>query len=124
MEQKKSLFEILEEIVSKDPRYEVEAYNFILLAFNFTMNRISEHRHMTGRELLGGVKEYALDQYGPMTRTVLEHWGITCTEDFGEIVFNLVDNGLLGKSETDSRDDFKNVFDFATAFDSPFQMNN
>ncbi len=123
MEQKKSLFEILEEIVNNDPRYEVEAYNFVLLAFNYVMNQLNEQRHMTGRELLGGVKEYALDQYGPMARTVLEHWGITRTEDFGEIVFNLVDNGLLGKSETDSKDDFKNVFDFAKAFDSPFQMN-
>lgn len=123
MEQKKSLFDILEEIVKSDARYEVEAYNFVLLAFNFSMSKFDEHRHITGKELLDGIKEYALDQYGPMARTVLEHWGITKTEDFGIIVFNLVDNGLLGKSETDSIDDFKDVFDFSIAFDNPFRTN-
>ena len=120
MQQNKSLFEILEEILSKDSRYELEAYNFLLLAFNYTISNIPEHRHVTGQELLRHIKQYALDQYGPMARIVLEHWGITSTEDFGHVVFNLVDAGLLGKNDKDSINDFKNGFSFSEAFDKPF----
>ncbi len=120
MEQKKSLFDTLEEIVKKDNRYEVEAYNFVLMAFNYTMAKLDAQRHVTGMELLECLKEYALDQYGPMVRTVFSHWGVRECLDIGEIVFNLVEHGLLGKSDTDSVDDFKDVFDFEEAFDKPF----
>ena len=123
MQQNKSLFDILDGIIQKDSRYEIEAYNFLLLAFNYTLSNIPEHRHVTGQELLEYIKQYALDQYGPMARTLLEHWGIASTEDFGNIVFNLVDAGLLGKNDTDSINDFKNVFSFSEAFDKPFQTD-
>jgi len=123
MQQNRSLFEILEAIIKKDSRYEIEAYNFLLLAFNYTVSNIPEHRHVTGQELLDHIKQYALDQYGPMAKIVLEHWGVLSTEDFGHIVFNLVDAGLLGKNENDSINDFKNVFSFAEAFDEPFKTD-
>lgn len=121
MEQRKELFEILNEIAKSDKRYELEAYNFVLLALNYTLNRLDQHRHVTGKELMEGIRDYALDQFGPLVRTVFEHWGIRKSEDFGEIVFNLVDYGLLGKNDQDNREDFKNVFDFEEVFDKPFK---
>ncbi|MEW6534971.1 MAG: Minf_1886 family protein [Candidatus Auribacterota bacterium] len=123
MEQKKHLFELLQEICANDKRYELEAYNFVLLALNYTMGKHERPRHVSGRELMEGIREYALDQFGPLVRTVFEHWGIHTSDDFGEIVFNLVNNGLLGKSENDSKDDFHNVFDFEEVFDNPFKAN-
>ena len=76
----------------------------------------SEERHINGRQLCMGLREYAIKQYGPLARTVLAHWGVRRTEDFGKIVFALVAAGLMRKSETDSYDDFVGVFDFAEAF--------
>ena len=77
---------------------------------------------MSGQQLLEGIREFALRQYGPMAITVLDEWGVRRCEDFGEIVFNLVDHGhgLFGKTETDSREDFKGGYDFEEAFKKPF----
>jgi len=74
-------------------------------------------RHISGRELAGGVRDLAIERFGPMARTVLEHWGIRRTEDVGEIVFALVECGILIKRDEDSMDDFVNVFDFDQAFE-------
>jgi uncharacterized repeat protein (TIGR04138 family) len=108
----------IEEITKKDSRYQPDAYEFVMQALWFTQNKLKRKGHVVGRELLTGIKEFALEQYGPMTRSVFEHWGIKATQDFGEIVFNMVENGLLGKTEKDSREDFKNIYDFSEAFDS------
>ena len=108
----------IEEITKKDSRYQPDAYEFVMQALWFTQNKLKRKGHVAGRELLTGIKEFALEQYGPMARTVFEHWGIKATQDFGEIVFNMVENGLLGKTEKDSREDFKNIYDFSEAFDS------
>ena len=75
---------------------------------------------MTGQELLEGIRQYALQQYGPMAVTVLEEWGVTHCRDFGDIVFNMVESGLLAKTEKDSRDDFQQGYDFTDAFRKPF----
>src|SRR6185503_889959 len=77
-------------------------------------------RHVSGQQLLDGIREYGLLQYGPMTMTVLNEWGIRRCEDFGEIVFNMVENSLLAKTEQDSREDFKGCYDFVEAFRRPF----
>jgi uncharacterized repeat protein (TIGR04138 family) len=108
----------VEEIVEKDPRYRPDAYEFILQALWFTQKKLNKEGHLSGKELLEGVKEFGLDQYGPMTKVVFGHWGVRATEDFGEIVFNMIESGLLGKTDEDSREDFKNVYDFNDAFDS------
>ena len=71
--------------------------------------------------MIYGISEYALDQFGPLTLTVFDHWGIRETRDFGEIVFNLVENNLLAKTEKDTREDFAGGFDFGEAFTAPFQ---
>jgi uncharacterized repeat protein (TIGR04138 family) len=117
--------EHLELILAKDARYHRDAYFFLREALDFTQKAIIKEnrgqlRHVTGQELLAGIREYALQQFGPMALTVLEEWGIKCCEDFGEIVFNMVDAGLLAKTEKDSRDDFHGGYDFDEAFRKPF----
>lgn len=118
--------EILETILTKDPRYRREAYLFLREGLDHAQKQISkanknEIRHITGQELLGGLRDYGLAQFGPMTATVLGEWGIHRCEDFGEIVFNMVEHGLLSKTEKDSREDFKGGYDFDDAFRKPFQ---
>lgn len=106
----------VEEITEKDPRYKADAYEFLMQALWYTQKKLNRKGHVTARELLEGIREFGLEQYGPLAKTVFGHWGIKTTEDFGEIVFNMVDNKLLGKTDEDSRDDFKNVYDFNEAF--------
>ena len=77
-------------------------------------------RHVSGQELLAGIRSYALEQFGPMTLTVLNEWGVRRSEDFGELVFNMVENHLLAKTKKDSREDFKDGYDFDEAFRQPF----
>jgi len=77
-------------------------------------------RHVTGPELLDGVRRYALKEFGPMVMTVFDNWGIHSCEDIGRIVFNLIGAGVFGKTEEDSIEDFKNVYDFEQAFVKPF----
>lgn len=75
-----------------------------------------DDRHVTGQELCEAIRRYALEQYGLLARSVLEHWGVTNTGDFGEIVFNLIDIGQMRKTESDRREDFQDVFDFESGF--------
>ncbi len=122
----------LAQILAQDSRYHSDAYFFVKEALEHTQKLATkEHRgarkprqHVTGQELLRGIRDYALAQYGPMSKTVLEEWGIRQCEDFGEIVFNMVAAGLLGKTETDRREDFKNGYDFDVAFRQPFLPAN
>lgn len=117
--------EVIDLIAARDPRYRKDAYVFVREALDHTQRMIGkpkkdEIRHVSGRELLAGMREYALQQYGPMTTTVLEEWGVRRCEDFGELVFNMVESGLLAKTDKDSRDDFKNGYSFEEAFRQPF----
>ena len=116
--------ETLDQILARDPRYRRDGYLFVRDALDFTQKAaVREHReglHVTGQELLTGIRDYALTQFGPMTITVLEEWGIMRCEDFGEIVFNVVEAGLFSKTDTDSRTDFQNGYDFHDAFRKPF----
>ena len=117
--------EVVERIVERDPRYTSEAYGLLREALDYTQQQVHKKsrgkvRHVSGQELLEGVREYVLQQYGPMSITVLEEWGIRHTRDIGEIVFNMVENRLLAKTEEDSRADFANGYDFIEAFRKPF----
>ncbi len=117
--------DVVTAIVSNDKRYGIEAYTFLREALDHTQKGVAkahknETRHVSGGELLQGIRNYAITTYGPMTITVLEEWGIRRCEDFGELVFNLVEHGLLSKTENDSREDFQNGYDFDTAFRKPF----
>jgi uncharacterized repeat protein (TIGR04138 family) len=116
---------VLDAIVAKDPRYPRDAYHFIREALDFTQKLIGKEnkgklRHVTPTELLDGIRQHALQQFGPMTVTVLAEWGIHTSADFGEMVFILIENGLLAKTETDSRDGFQNGYNFTEAFEKPF----
>lgn len=116
----------LERILRKDRRYQREAYLFVREALDYTQRIVTKNgkeplRHVSGQELLGGIRAYALQQFGPMTLTVLAEWGVHACQDFGEMVFNMVEASLLSKTPSDSRDDFKGGYDFAEAFRKPFQ---
>jgi uncharacterized repeat protein (TIGR04138 family) len=114
------------EIAEEDGRYHPEAYRFIFESLDYLLYRLGKHdrpvgnRHVSVQELLEGVKEYALEQFGPLSRIVLEEWGISSTADVGEIVFNLVEEGLLNKQESDSKEDFAGGFDFREVFEESY----
>jgi uncharacterized repeat protein (TIGR04138 family) len=117
--------DVLNRIVEKDPRYHRDAYLFLRDALEFTQKVISkankgQSRHITGQELLSGIREYALVTYGPMSATVFEEWGIRSCEDFGNMVFLMVENNLLRKQDQDSPEDFKKGYSFNEAFKDPF----
>ena len=118
MDTPEQLFEKIQKLIDQNPKYKLEAYAFILSALHYTMSKLSPPRHITGKEFCEGIRLYAIEQFGPMTRTVLEYWGIHNTSDFGHLVFALVDVGLMRKTEEDTLEDFYDVYDFKTAFDS------
>jgi len=114
----------VKKIVAADPRYRPDAYHFVRAALDFTRRgggrQRNEARDVSSKELLDGLRRYALETYGPMTTTVLAEWGVASCEDFGEIVFNLIAHNCEGKSDADKREDFKNGYDFHDAFHKPF----
>ncbi|HEX7051669.1 MAG TPA: Minf_1886 family protein [Longimicrobiales bacterium] len=112
--------EILDRLRQRHPRFHETAYLFVLSALHYVIEQLPDPRHISGRELAEGVRDLALERFGPMARTVLEHWGIRSTRDLGEIVFALVDCGVLIKQEDDSPEDFEGVFDFEDAFDRDY----
>lgn len=123
-----SFEEVVEQIVAKDKRYPRDAYLFVREALDHTHKSAGKSskgkqiqiRHVTGQELLAGIRNFALQQFGPMAMTVLEEWGIKSCSDFGEIVFIMIEFNLLKKTEKDSRADFESGYDFHTAFREPY----
>jgi uncharacterized repeat protein (TIGR04138 family) len=121
--------EIVALICKEDSRFDRRAYEFVRLGLDHTVKelrkrdaaRAEKSRHVTGPELLDGLRVYALDQYGPLAKTVLNAWGITRCRDFGDIVFNLIEYNVFSKTENDRREDFADIFDFDAAFVKPFQ---
>ena len=107
----------LKSIVHSDRRYDLEAYLLVQNALSFLLARMKERRHVSARELLEAIRQYAGKQYGPLGREVLEHWGVRRSEDFGEIVFNMIEKGLLKKTPEDSKEDFSGDEDFWNSFD-------
>ena len=113
----------IERLAERDGRYRKEAYLFIYDALQYTVERLGkadlprEQRHISGRDLLYGISEYGMEQFGPLTRSVFAHWGVHTTRDFGEIVFNLVNAHLMSKTDQDRIEDFVDLYDFAEEFD-------
>lgn len=112
--------EVLTRLQESDPRYAEGAYLFLLAALQRCMQRLDRPRHVSGPEVADAVRELALERYGPLARTVLEHWGVHSTSDLGEIVFLLVDSGILIRQPTDSREDFEGLYSFEEAFDDDY----
>ena len=115
------------EVRRRDRRYGRNAYLFVLDALDHTIVNLGrdaltgEERHIGGRELLAGIREFGADQFGPMAPLVFARWGVHATDDFGELVFNLIDAGLLSRRAEDSRLDFAGVYDLEQAFTAAFQ---
>jgi uncharacterized repeat protein (TIGR04138 family) len=109
--------------------YPPEAYDFVQQGLSYTVQRVHgagakprASRHVTGQDLCEGIRTFALNQYGMLARTVLRHWNITTTLDFGRIVFALIEAGQMQKTDDDTIDDFRNVYDFKTAFELDYRI--
>jgi len=122
--QKLDFGEKLDLIVQQDSRYDREAYLFLRDALDFTVKARKKARestdHVNGPQLLDGIRQFALKQYGPMVVTVFAYWGVRRGEDFGEMVFNFIREGIFGKTDTDSVEDFGGGYGFHEAFVVPF----
>jgi uncharacterized repeat protein (TIGR04138 family) len=108
---------IMDRIRAREPRFQEHAYLFVLGALVYCQARLPERRHICGRELAEACRDLALERYGVMAQLVLDHWGVRSTADIGDVVFTLVDLGLLISQPSDSRDEFIGVFDFAETFE-------
>ncbi len=111
----------IEEVVREVGRYPIEAYNFVQRGLGFTVQKThgekpKDQSHITGRQLSEGLREFAQALWGHMAGSVLTRWNLNCTEDFGRIVFAMVDNGFMQKTDDDTIDDFREVFDFRDTF--------
>jgi uncharacterized repeat protein (TIGR04138 family) len=121
--------EVVALICKEDPRFDRKAYDFVRLGLDHTVKetrkqnskRTGEKAHVSGPELLSGLRDYALEQYGPLAKTVLNSWGVQRCSDFGEIVFNLIEYNVFTKTENDRREDFSDIYSFDEAFVRPFQ---
>lgn len=111
---------IMDRIRLRERRYDERAYLFVLAALEYCQQKLTERRHITGQELAEGCRDLALERFGVMSRLVLEHWGIKQTGDIGQIVFTLVDLGMLLSQPTDTKQDFEGVFDFERAFERDY----
>ena len=123
-------------VLKNDTRYKLEAYEFVREALAYAQDKMgidnsevtddddqaAKERHLTGQQLCEASRKYALEEYGMMSRLVLESWGIYSTSDLGDVVYNMIEAQLMKKSESDRREDFNDVFDFVDAFESNFEI--
>lgn len=126
----------LYELLKRDPRFRPEAYEFVREALSFArdiLNMSGEEeeeqeetsqfeRHLTGQQLCEAIRLFALDQFGLMAQVVLKNWGVSSTGNFGDIVYNLIEIGMMKKSPSDRREDFDDVYDFDHAFHQQFRI--
>jgi uncharacterized repeat protein (TIGR04138 family) len=124
------------EVVRELEVYPLEAYEFVNQGQSFTVEKLHGKaapqgalitgepvsRHVSGQQLCEGLRDLALQKWGMMARTVLDRWNITSTFDFGRIVFGMIDNGIMSKTDDDCIDDFRSVYDFKTAFERDYRI--
>ena len=132
--------QVLLELVKSDTRYKLEAYLFVRDGLSYAQDelqmgcgdeepeeegqeRMEKERHLTGQQLCDALRHYALDQYGYMAKTVLNSWGLNTTGDFGEVVYNMIREKLMKKSDKDRREDFDDVYDFEEALQRKFDIS-
>jgi uncharacterized repeat protein (TIGR04138 family) len=136
------VIEAILKIVREDPRYSLEAYDFVRRALAFAQDEMmmadelagddpddedldpdeEMERHLTGQQLCEAIRRFALEQFGYLAQVVLKNWGVTSTGDFGEIVYNMIRAGQMRKSPSDRREHFDDVYDFAEAFTKNFRI--
>lgn len=124
MKELETYLQKIEKILEEDHRYKFDAYSFVMAALHHTVTKLPKARHVSGQELVEGIRDYAMDQYGPLARTVLNHWGICKTDDFGHIVFALVEAKILSKQPEDKLEDFQKGYDFKDAFDKGYRIKD
>ncbi len=107
---------VFKRILENDPRYDISAYIFVIEALEYARQKFNVEKHVTGKQLLEGIKELAIKRFGPMAKMVFEYWGVKKTIDFGNIVFNMLKENILTKTEEDSLQDFDEVYDFEEVF--------
>lgn len=112
-------------ILRREKRFAPHAYFFLKDALDFTLKRAAEAnngepRHVVGPELLAGFRDHALEQFGPMASTLMKEWGVHSCSDVGDMVFLLIEDGVFGKQDSDSKEDFREVFDFDESLTQPF----
>jgi len=127
----------LHQLVSRDRRYPIDAYLFVQDALSFAADSMelsnqyqhdsedfesAEEHHLTGQQLCEAIREFALNQFGFMARIVLKNWGICSTSSFGDIVYNMIEIGLMKKSDKDKRSHFDDIYEFEAAFDDQFEI--
>lgn len=119
----------LQQVARDAGLYPAEAYEFVQRGLSYTVEKVhagvadpDASRHVSGQQLCEGLREFALTQWGMLARTVLRRWGIHSTLDFGRIVFALIDAGQMQKTDDDTLEDFRNVFDFRTAFEAGYRI--
>ncbi len=112
--------DVMVRLQSRHPQFRREAYGFLVDALQEVLSRLPESRHVSGRELVEGARCLALSRFGPMARTVLEYWGITSTDHLGQVVFALIDEGVLVKQDKDRIEDFMGLFDFEEVFERDY----
>ena len=109
--------DVLAKLRERGDRYDERAYLFVLASIEFLQGKLPERRHVTGPEVTHACRDFAQEQFGLMARSVLEHWGVRGTEDFGRIVYSLVEVGVLVTQPGDKVEDFSGVYSFEQAFD-------
>jgi len=112
-------------VIARDDRFELGAYYFLKDALDFTVKRAmdnngGEQRHVTASELLIGLRDLALQEFGPMASTMISEWGITQCSDIGIMVFQLIEEGAFGKQDSDTPEDFANIFSLQESLAAPF----
>jgi uncharacterized repeat protein (TIGR04138 family) len=134
----------LAKLLKNDKRYKFEAYAFVFESLSYAQEKMGlgqerpadeeeaeppakgkpgkAERHMTGQQLCEAIRQFALEQFGLMAKSVLNSWGVHNTGDIGNIVFNLIEIGQMRKTKQDKREDFDNVFDFETALVRDFKI--
>ncbi len=112
--------DVLGRLVLRNPRYAEAAYVFVLEALHHRLLQLERPRHLSGAELAEAVRDLALERFGPLARTVLRHWGVHSTSDMGNVVFLLVESGILIKQPTDTPEDFEDLFSFEEAFETGY----
>jgi len=117
--------------LERETRYHPNAYQFVYQALRFTQQsldravpkgHVPDDAHISGTELLEGIREFGLGQFGLLTRLVFRRWGVRATEDFGRIVFELVERGEMSKTDRDQINDFVDVYDFEGVFDREYRI--
>ncbi len=114
-------YSIISAIYDKDSRYHPEAYEFVMEALSYSQHKYKKPKHVTGPELLEGIRSVLLKKFGPMTLNILKFWGVKTTDDFGNMVCNLVENKILTKDAQDNYESFKNAYDFDEVFNTNYR---